>query len=105
MLSIPFANHCRIERVEVTSQRAVYAVDVVAPLTNSRDTAHGGLLMTLFDIALGQAVLAAAADATSFATVQMNVEFIKPGSGRIRAECRTTHAGDRKSTRLNSSHV
>jgi uncharacterized protein (TIGR00369 family) len=93
MLTIPFLDHCRIEWVEVTPQHAVYVVNAVAPLTNSRDAAHGGLLMTLLDVTLGQAVLGATEGATSFATIQMNTNFIKPGHGQLRAEARVLRAG------------
>lgn len=95
MLTIPFLDHCEIERVEVTSQHAVFAVNAVAPLTNSRDAAHGGLLMTILDVALGQAVLGATEGATSFATIQMNTDFIKPGHGHLRAEARVLRTGRR----------
>jgi len=93
MLAIPFLNHCGIERIEVSPQRAVYAVDAIDPLTNSRDAAHGGLLMTLLDVTLGQAVLGATEGATSFATIQMNIDFIKPGQGHIRAVGRVLRTG------------
>lgn len=93
MLTIPFLDHCKIWRVRVSPESAVYAVEAINPLTNSRGTAHGGLLMTLLDITLGQAVLAATVDATSFITIQMNVDFIKPGQGYLEAEGRVLRTG------------
>ena len=93
MPAIPFLDYCRIERIETPGEKPRFEVDAVAPLTNSRDAAHGGLLMTLLDVTMGQAVLAETEGATSFATMEMNVSFLRPGHGRIAATATVLRTG------------
>lgn len=93
MIEIPFMKHCRIERADAPAGMARFLVDVAPQLTNTRGYAHGGLLMTMLDLALGHAALAAVADATSFATIDMQTAFLQPGAGRIIAEGRVLRAG------------
>jgi len=93
MIPIPFMSHCRIEELEAPEATARLAVDAVDPLTNRRGEAHGGLLMTMLDIALGKACQKVSEGATSFVTIDLNVAFLAPGAGRIVAEGRVLRAG------------
>jgi uncharacterized protein (TIGR00369 family) len=93
LIEIPFMKHCRIERVEAPEGAARFLVEAMSPLTNTRGYAHGGLLMTMLDLALGHAAQAAVAGATSFATIDMQTAFLRPGAGRITAEGRVLRAG------------
>ncbi len=93
MTPIPFMSHCRIEELEAPEATARLAVDAVDPLTNRRGEAHGGLLMTMLDIALGKACQKVSEGATSFVTIDLNVAFLAPGAGRIVAEGRVLRAG------------
>jgi uncharacterized protein (TIGR00369 family) len=93
MTPIPFMTHCRIVELEAPDATARLAVDAVDPLTNRRGEAHGGLLMTMLDIALGKACQKVSEGATSFVTIDLNVAFLAPGSGRIVAEGRVLRAG------------
>jgi uncharacterized protein (TIGR00369 family) len=93
MTDIPFMKHCRIERAEAPAGRARFIVEAASPLTNTRGHAHGGLLMTMLDLALGHAALAAVEGATSFATIGLQTSFLQPGAGRITAEGRVLRAG------------
>lgn len=92
MTPIPFMVHCRIEELDAPDATARLAVDAVDPLTNRRGEVHGGLLMTMLDIALGKACQKVSEGATSFVTIDPNVAFLAPGSGRIVAEGRVLRA-------------
>jgi len=83
MATIPFMDYCRIERVDIDGGRARFRVEATHPLTNSRGGAHGGLIVTLLDITMGHAVVAATDGAISFATLDLNVGFLRPGQGRL----------------------
>lgn len=93
MIEIPFMKHCRIERIGAPEKMARFSVEALPPLTNTRGYAHGGLLMTLLDLALGHAAQSAVEGATSFATIDMQTAFLQPGAGRITAEGRVLRAG------------
>lgn len=90
---VPFMNHCRIEGEDAAPGTARVRVTVADPLTNTRGQAHGGLLMTMLDLALGRAAQSAVPGAISFATIDMHVSFIAPGSGILVGEGRVVRAG------------
>jgi uncharacterized protein (TIGR00369 family) len=93
LIEIPFMRHCRIERVDAPTGTVQFVVDAAPPLTNTRGYAHGGLLMTMLDLALGHAALAAVEGASSFATIDMQTAFLQPGAGQIVAEGRVLRGG------------
>lgn len=90
---IPFMQHCNLVIEEVTSTSARLAVTLRPELTNSRGFAHGGLMMTLLDIAMGRAAQASVPAAESFATIDTNFAFLSPARGRLVGEGRVVKAG------------
>lgn len=72
----------------------VHLEDLRDDLCNQLPAAHGGVLMTLLDVAMARAaVLAPGAPSTTAVTVEMSSRFIRPGRGRIMAEGRVIHQG------------
>jgi uncharacterized protein (TIGR00369 family) len=71
------------------------ASEVVLPLAerhmNTWNVAHGGVTMTLADIALAMAARSVAADGVGVVTVEMKVNFMQPGRGELRATGRVLH--------------
>ncbi|REE18873.1 uncharacterized protein (TIGR00369 family) [Paraburkholderia sp. BL27I4N3] len=71
------------------------ASEVVLPLRhdhmNTWDVAHGGVTMTLADIALAMAARSLAGDGIGVVTVEMKVNFMQPGRGELRASARVLH--------------
>ncbi|OLL31373.1 thioesterase [Burkholderia sp. SRS-W-2-2016] len=69
--------------------------EVVLPLQhdhmNTWDVAHGGVTMTLADIALAMAARSLAGDGVGVVTVEMKVNFMQPGRGELRASGRVLH--------------
>jgi uncharacterized protein (TIGR00369 family) len=86
-------DHCGITLVESLPGRARVRADVVPPLTTSRGSAHGGLLMTMLDVAMGHATRDSAEGAISFLTIDLQVGFMGPGNGRLVAEGRVVRPG------------
>jgi uncharacterized protein (TIGR00369 family) len=69
--------------------------EVVLPLSsvhmNTWGIAHGGVTMTLADVALAMAARSLAADGVGVVTVEMKVTFMEPGRGELRAFARVLH--------------
>jgi uncharacterized protein (TIGR00369 family) len=69
--------------------------EVLLPLRhdhmNTWDVAHGGVTMTLADVALAMAARSLAGDGVGVVTVEMKVNFMQPGRGELRATGRVLH--------------
>ena len=73
---IPFASHLGVRLVAHGGGRAMIEVDLVPELTNSFGSAHGGVIMTLLDIAMAMAARSLDAKAVGAITVEMKASFI-----------------------------
>lgn len=61
---------------------------------NLLPAAHGGVVMTLLDVAMARAALAApTASAAAVVTVEMSSRFLQPGRGPLTATGRVLHGG------------
>ncbi|TAM02530.1 MAG: PaaI family thioesterase [Paraburkholderia sp.] len=91
ILESPFVDHLGARLVSATDG----ASEVVLPLAewhlNTWDIAHGGVTMTLADIALAMAARSVAGDGVGVVTVEMKVNFMQPGRGELRAYGRVLH--------------
>ena len=71
------------------------ASEIVLPLDerhmNTWSIAHGGVTMTLSDIALAMAARSLTDDGVGVVTVEMKVNFMQPGRGELRAYGRVMH--------------
>lgn len=84
--------------VEIERGHAVvhFAPDLVH--CNAMRQVHGGVVSTLLDTAIGYAVVSALPLGEGFATVQLNVNFIRaitPGEGTVAIESRLVRHGRR----------
>jgi uncharacterized protein (TIGR00369 family) len=85
--------------IEYLGMRTVSAADgeceVVLPLDahhlNVWDVAHGGVIMTMLDIAMGGAARSLTTGETGVVTVEMKTNFMRPGSGALRGLGRVLH--------------
>jgi uncharacterized protein (TIGR00369 family) len=63
-------------------------------LVNMLDAAHGGVLMTLLDVAMARAATSLAdAPSRTVVTVEMSTRFLRPGLGPLIAEGRVIASG------------
>lgn len=92
--AIPFADHLGLELEHHGAGRCRLAVTLKPQLLNSWRVAHGGVVMTLMDIALSLAGRTVDEHVIGAATVDLNLSFIAPGGGnRLVADGRVLRAG------------
>jgi len=90
---IPFASHLGVRLVEQGGGRAVLEVELLSELLNSFGSAHGGVIMTLLDIAMAVAARTLDPKAVGAITVEMKTSFIGTCEGKLVAEGRCIHFG------------
>ncbi len=89
--SLPFARLCGIEALDVQEGRTRLRVRLEERHGNNLGVAHGGLVATLLDVAMGTAARMALGDAVL--TLDMHVSFLAAGRGTLLAEGRVVRAG------------
>lgn len=88
----PFLEHNGVRLVHAADGVARVEVKLDPQHRNSWGVAHGGLIMTLLDVALAQAARSLDARARAAVTVDLKVSFLQPGSdGPLCAEGRCRH--------------
>ena len=92
---LPFIDHLGIERVQNSEGRALLALEIKPEHRNSWQAAHGGVIMTMLDIAMSLAARLHIHSAPGgLLTVEMNAKFISPGMGyRLTAEGKVIGGG------------
>ena len=90
---LPFARHLGIRLVSKGGGKARLTLDVRPELMNSWDAVHGGVTMTLLDIALAVALRSLDPHEQGAITVELKVNFVGPGLGTLVADGRCVHRG------------
>ncbi|MBL8589231.1 MAG: PaaI family thioesterase [Methylobacteriaceae bacterium] len=90
---IPFAGLCGVEPVSMGAGRSELRLTVEERHTNSLGMAHGGLVMTLLDIALATAARSTLAEDTTVLTIDIHTTFLAPARGALRAQGRVVKSG------------
>jgi uncharacterized protein (TIGR00369 family) len=94
---VPFVDTLGCELWRFGEGRAELRLSIDETLQNSWGTAHGGVLMTLLDVAMAQAARSAdrhrdpATPPRGMATIEMKTSFLRPAEGRLRAEGALLH--------------
>jgi uncharacterized protein (TIGR00369 family) len=102
---IPFVEHLGFELWGFGGGEAELRLDLADTHLNYWDVAHGGVLMTLLDVAMAHAARSTAvtSDATpgalgdaieqgpGVATIEMKTSFMRPSEGRLRATGKLLH--------------
>ncbi len=73
--------------------RAVVSLELRPDLTNSWGSAHGGVLTSLLDVAMGAAAMTGDSHASGVVTVNLSVTFLRSGAGVLVAEGRMMKGG------------
>ena len=94
---VPFIKDLGIEFVSAESGRAVVALDLAPRHLNSWSVAHGGVLMTLLDVAMAVAGRSLDPTAGGGVTVEMKTSFLQPANAGTRLLA-SAHAYHRSST-------
>ena len=91
-VEIPFGRLLGLELLRLEPALAVLALDIRPEFTNSWAVAHGGVTMTLLDVAMAHAARGPRTDATAeapgVATIEMKTSFLLPAEGRLVATAR-----------------
>ena len=94
---VPFAELLGIRVTERERGRARLELELRPELHNSWHSAHGGVVMTLADIALAVAAMTLDPQARGAVTVDRTVSVIGPGEGRLVADARCLRSGNKVS--------
>ena len=94
---IPFIKDLGVEFVSAENGRAVVALDLASRHLNSWSVAHGGVLMTLLDVAMAVAGRSLDPTAGGGVTLQMTTSFLQPANAGARLIV-SAHAYHRSST-------
>ena len=81
---IPFVRDLGIEFISAENGHAVLALDLTPRHLNSWNVAHGGVLMTLLDVAMAAAGRTLDPAAGGGVTVEMKTNFLQPANAGTR---------------------
>jgi uncharacterized protein (TIGR00369 family) len=91
---IPFLTHLRILTETLGKGTAQLSLPVEPHLTNSLGTVHGGVIMSLLDVALCTAARTLHPESLGVITINMSTSFIGAGSGaKLLADARVLKDG------------
>ena len=92
---IPFVEALGLELLRFADGEAELAMQPRDEHLNSWSVVHGGVLMTLLDVAMAHAARApvkgSPGDPRGVVTVEMKTAFMRPGTGALRARGRVLH--------------
>ena len=91
VIESPFVDHLGAKLVSAADGVSEILLPLQPYLLNTWDVAHGGVTMTLADVALAMAARSVAGDGMGVVTVEMKVNFMQPGRGELRATGRVLH--------------
>ena len=97
----PFAVLMGISITEVSEGRVVFAAEPSEYHYNPLGTVHGGVIATLLDSALGCAVQSMLPAGTSYTTLELKVNYLRPitaRTGTVYAEGKIIYVGGRIAT-------
>lgn len=93
---IPFIEQIGCEMQRYENGEAEITLDVQYQHTNSFGVAHGGLMMTLLDVAMAHAARSLNLDqpdgGPGLVTIEMKTTFMRPGLGQIKAVGHVLHS-------------
>jgi len=92
-IHIPFVEHLGLQLLEKGDGRVLIRLDPRAEHLNSWDGVHGGVLMTLLDVALSSAARSLDSACIGATTVEMKTNFLAAATGPILAEGFAQRAG------------
>jgi uncharacterized protein (TIGR00369 family) len=90
---VPFTLHLGIRRERAEAGEAVVSMDLAPHLLNNHGAAHGGVVMTLLDVAMSNAALSRVNFQREVVTIDLHVGFMRASSGRLVATARATGGG------------
>jgi uncharacterized protein (TIGR00369 family) len=90
-VSVPFVESLGIELHGYREGHAELRVDLDAAHLNAWEVAHGGVVMTLLDVAMALAARSLTGHGGGVATIEMKTSFLRPAEHRLRAVAKVLH--------------
>lgn len=90
-LTIPFLADMGVLCNYMEDDRSEIELEVQQRHQNSWDMAHGGVLMTLLDVAMAIAGRSSDPDGRGVVTIEMKTSFMAPGRGKMTARGQVVH--------------
>ena len=90
-VTMPFVESLGFELHGFGDGHAELRVDLDAGHLNAWHVAHGGVVMTLLDVAMAMAARSATGHAGGVATIEMKTSFLRPAEHQLRAVARVLH--------------
>ena len=81
----PFVEHLGVELVRFEKGQSEIKLDLHAHHENGLAVAHGGVIMTLLDVAMALAAKSSDPDGLGVVTVEMKTTFLRPAKGELYA--------------------
>lgn len=91
--SPPFQHHLGIETVEAEDGKSLLRFAFKSEYGNRKGDVHGGVLATLADLAISQAIRSLAPDIAGMSTINMTVNYLETASGDLVARGCTVKLG------------
>ncbi len=91
--SPPFQHHLGVETVEAADGRALLRMAFKAEFGNRKGDVHGGVLATLVDLAMSQAIRSLKPDLAGLSTINMTINYLEPASGNMTARGKAIKVG------------
>ena len=85
-LTIPFLAHLGVVPEYAEGGKSRISLVIQPEFENSFQIAHGGVVMTLLDFAMGAAARSTVNQQPGAMTIDMNVSFLRPSVGKIVVE-------------------
>ncbi len=90
-VSVPFVESLGIELHGYGDGHAELWVDLDAAHLNTWEVAHGGVVMTMLDVAMALAARGGSGHSGGVATIEMKTSFMRPAEHRLRAIGKVLH--------------
>lgn len=92
-LTVPFGRMLGLQGLHREPGHVILGLDLHDQLCNRGGYAHGGVVMTMLDVAMSIAARNSSPDVTDVLTIEMKINMIATGRGTLRAEALVTKAG------------
>lgn len=92
-MRVPFLEMLGVQPESRDNGRAAVSLDIRPDLMNSWHVAHGAVVMALADCSMASAARTTVDYPTGAATIEMSVNFLRAGTGRLSAEGRVLRDG------------
>ena len=91
--SPPFQHHLGVETVEAADGRSLLRMAFRGEFGNRKGDVHGGVLATLVDLAMSQAIRSLKPDLAGLSTINMTINYLEPASGCMTARGKAIKVG------------